>query len=158
MNTHTSQTKPDQDYQHILLATDFSPASKQAAIRAQHLAEKHAARLTFLHVFEELIIYSEFFEPTLTDLTTLDNERKKHATEQLQKLADASGQHDVVIEVQQGHPKQIIQEFSREHDVDLIVLGSHGGSGITRLLGSTANRVLHDAPCDVLIVKNSETE
>ena len=51
-----------------------------------------------------------------------------------------------------GQPRQEIHSFAKEHHCDLIVVGSHGRHGLALLLGSTANDVLHGAPCDVLAV------
>ncbi|HEY9149438.1 MAG TPA: universal stress protein, partial [Gammaproteobacteria bacterium] len=55
--------------------------------------------------------------------------------------------------VLQGNTRGEIQRLAEETKADLIVLGSHGRQGIQRLLGSTANGVLHGAPCDVLAVR-----
>jgi len=52
-----------------------------------------------------------------------------------------------------GQPRQEIHHLAKEHGCDLIVVGSHGRHGLALLLGSTANDVLHGAPCDVLAVK-----
>ena len=52
-----------------------------------------------------------------------------------------------------GSPKYEICNYARENHSDLLILGSHGRHGIKLLLGSTANGVLHDMPCDVLAVK-----
>ena len=51
-----------------------------------------------------------------------------------------------------GQPRQEIHHLAKEHECDLIVVGSHGRHGLALLLGSTANDVLHGAPCDVLAV------
>ena len=51
-----------------------------------------------------------------------------------------------------GHPVDSIIEFSRQNNVDLIVMGSHGRRGLARLLGSSTNGVINHAPCDVLTV------
>ncbi|MBI3186327.1 MAG: universal stress protein, partial [Gammaproteobacteria bacterium] len=52
-----------------------------------------------------------------------------------------------------GSPKLEICNYARDRNCDLLILGSHGRHGIKLLLGSTANGVLHDMPCDVLAVK-----
>ena len=52
-----------------------------------------------------------------------------------------------------GHPRQEIHRVTEEQSCDLIVVGSHGRHGLALLLGSTANDVLHGAPCDVIAVR-----
>jgi len=56
-----------------------------------------------------------------------------------------------------GQPRQEIHRLADEQDCDLIVVGSHGRHGLALLLGSTANDVLHGAPCDVLAVRLQKT-
>jgi universal stress protein A len=56
-------------------------------------------------------------------------------------------------QVSAGSPKREIARIARESEVDLIVIGTSGMGGIKRLLGSTTNGVLHDAPCDILSVQ-----
>jgi len=55
-----------------------------------------------------------------------------------------------------GTPKYEISQFVKDYQCDLVVIGSHGRHGIRLLLGSTANAVLHDMPCDILAVKITE--
>ena len=77
----------------------------------------------------------------------------EHAKQRLAEIADPHGilsenQHVVV-----GMPDTEIHRFAAEHDVDLIVVGSHGRHGFALLLGSTSTGVLHGAQCDVLAVR-----
>ncbi|MEE9491992.1 MAG: universal stress protein [Gammaproteobacteria bacterium] len=57
------------------------------------------------------------------------------------------------MEVQWGMPKSGIVSWAREHNTDLIIMGSHGRHGLERLLGSVSSSVLHQSPCDVLVVR-----
>ncbi|WP_163009288.1 universal stress protein, partial [Pseudomonas viridiflava] len=57
-----------------------------------------------------------------------------------------------------GQPRQEIHQLASKRDCDLIVIGSHGRHGLALLLGSTANDVLHGAPCDVLAVRLKKSE
>ena len=73
--------------------------------------------------------------------------------QRLRELAARLGTPECPRMVVQGNTRREILRVAEENQVDLIVLGSHGREGIQLLLGSTANAVLHGAPCDVLAVR-----
>lgn len=119
---------------HILLATDFS-ASSDAALRvARDYARHFGARLHILHVVRP----GE--EPTVPP--------------PLSKLAQDLGSNlSTRTAVESGSPASEIVRYAERHGVDLIVVGTHGRTGVTRaLLGSVAERVVRTAPCPVLSV------
>lgn len=74
----------------------------------------------------------------------------------LQNFADKYGLSASPQIVQLGTPKYEITRFSKEQKHDLIIVGSHGRHGLGRLLGSTANGILHRANCDVLAIRMKE--
>jgi universal stress protein A len=76
-----------------------------------------------------------------------------HAREQLAGLAQRLGFPSAAQRVEVGATKSEIIRVAKEWEADLIVIGSHGRHGWALLLGSTANAVLHGAPCDVLAVR-----
>ena len=86
-------------------------------------------------------------------LLEIDQGLVKRARQRLQKLAEELGVDQSECFVSQGSTQREILHLAVERNVDLIVIGSHGREGIQRLLGSTANAVLHGAPCDVLAVR-----
>ncbi|MGD8429338.1 MAG: universal stress protein [Ectothiorhodospiraceae bacterium] len=139
-------------YRHILIAVDFQPDSDRVAQRALGLAEKYEARLSLLHVVENMPV-EPGNELMIPPATSVESELLENAERRLRELADRLGvpraQHTVAV----GHTKYEILDFAREQEVDLIVVGSHGRHGLALLLGSTANAVLHGAPCDVLAVR-----
>lgn len=139
-------------YQHILIATDFTEFSEKAARRAKLLAEQSGARLTLFHVIEELVPYSGDLEPLLLS-PELDDELKVLAESKIKDFASNTGLTDAALEVQWGSPKWVLPEWAEANSVDLIVIGTHGHSGLARLLGSVSNGVVHHAHCDVLVVK-----
>jgi universal stress protein A len=77
----------------------------------------------------------------------------KAAREQLSKYGDEYGVAKTSQIVAIGRPESEIHRLAKEHDVDLIIVGSHGRKGLQLLLGSTANGVLHGTECDVLAVR-----
>lgn len=143
------------DYTHILLAVDFSASAKQVLEKARDIALRNNARLSLLHVVEYLPPIDSAYEPILASNWVVDEQEMLDQARQT--LKDFSQTHglgdDVELEVQLGTPKHEITAFVKQHQCDLVVMGSHGRHGIGLLLGSTANAVLHAMPCDILAVK-----
>ena len=143
-------------YRHILLAVDFSPTTEQVARRALELAARYQARLSFLHVVEYLpfVMDNELIVPPSLEI---ERQLVDAARARLPKLVEQIGapaSAELLVEV--GSTKVEILRVAQERAVNLIVIGSHGRRGWARLLGSTANAVLHGAPCDVLAVRTPE--
>lgn len=140
------------DYRHILLAVDFSKESEAIGQRAVDLAKRYGAELTLMHVVANL------YEEPMYDLMSsfpadVEEQLVQNARQSLTDLAQRLGVPAAERVVEVGTPKTGIIQAAKERDADLIVLGSHGVHGLELLLGSTANAVLHAAPCDVLAVR-----
>jgi len=145
------------EYKKILVALDFSRSAELVAQRAKEIAERNRAELTLLHVCEYMPPIDLAYEPVvMPEWDIKDEALLEQAEAQLKRLADKLRLGDARRQVVLGIAKADIVSIAREQQVDLIVLGSHGRHGISRLLGSTANNVLHNAPCDVLAVRISE--
>jgi nucleotide-binding universal stress UspA family protein len=130
----------------ILYPTDFSSYSNQAYFHAVALAEKHAANLTVLFVYNPDSI-------TPGSRGDLDADRRywRSQLEQIRPLASNIPVRHVFLE---GDPAAEIVRHGRDAGIDLIVMGTHGRTGLERLLmGSVAEKVLRDASCSVLVVK-----
>jgi nucleotide-binding universal stress UspA family protein len=139
---------------HILVATDFSPASDAALAWARDLAQQYAARLSLLHVVTDPmatgVLTSEVYVPAKPET---QERLMREATARLEQALppDERRQFGVMIEARIGDVAENILETAREEKVDLIVMGTHGRHGLAHLLlGSVAERVLRDAPCPVL--------
>ena len=142
------------DYAHILVAVDFSSSAQKVLPKASEIAQRNKAKLSLLHVMEYLPPIDSAYEPVLASNWVIDeNEMMQQAEASLQKLRDQHSLENVVLEARFGKPKDEISQYVKEHQCDLVVIGSHGRHGISLLLGSTANAVLHDMPCDILTVK-----
>jgi len=141
------------NYQHILLAADFSDHGQAVAQKARLLANQHQAKLSIIHILDNLPIADSTYGPIIPfdmDLNDLLMTAAK------KKLAELSKQLNVPEQQQyleMGGAALEIVNVAEEHNVDLIVVGSHGRHGLSLLLGSTANSVLHHAKCDVLAVR-----
>jgi type II secretory ATPase GspE/PulE/Tfp pilus assembly ATPase PilB-like protein/nucleotide-binding universal stress UspA family protein len=131
----------------ILVPTDFSDISTQALAYAVDLAASLKAELHILHVVTE--------HPA-TSPSARERERLRDLWQKLDLLPRPSEARDltVVREVHHGAPAEKIVHYAEEHGVGLIVMGTHGRTGLAHLvLGSVAERVLHHAPCPVLAVQ-----
>ena len=139
-------------YRHVLLAVDFSRDSERVGARALSLAKDNGARLTLLHVVAP--VYQEpLYEGIAAVPLDIETQLVENAERSLHDLAIKLGVADSERLVEVGTPKTVILETAKAREVDLIVVGSHGVHGLGLLLGSTANAVLHGAPCDVLAVR-----
>ncbi|UQB41266.1 universal stress protein [Thiomicrospira microaerophila] len=149
-----------QHYQNILAAVDFSAHSQQALVRAKEMAELHSAKLKVIHV-TELPSYPVLEDIAITGLPGIwgdDLADKLHQVSQtkLNKLVQAVGIDPICCEVVVGIAKQDIVKQAELVNADLIIIGRRGLSVIQRLIGSTADAVLHQAHCDVLAVNLGE--
>ncbi|GAB2784986.1 universal stress protein [Halomonas shantousis] len=139
------------EYQHVLVAVDLTKDSYKVLERAIPIARRNDAKLSIIHTLEPLGFAYGGDIPM--DLTSIQDQLDEHAKQRLAEIADP---YDVAREDQYvvvGMPDTEIHRFAEKHDVDLIVVGSHGRHGFALLLGSTSTGVLHGARCDVLAVR-----
>ena len=139
------------EYNHILAAVDLTEESRQVAKRACALRSVYGAKLSCLHVIEPLSLAYGGDVPM--DLSAIQEQIQETAKIHLAEFAKslnipATNQHLIF-----GRPETEIHALANKISADLIVVGSHGRHGLALLLGSTANGVLHGAPCDVLAVR-----
>jgi len=142
-----------ESYKHILLAADFSEHGEAVADRAKDLAERYQAKLSIVHVMDNLLITDAAYGSTIPFDLDLTAELMAVAKKRLAHLADKLNIAEDCRWMEMGSPKLEIIRVAEENEVDLIVVGSHGRHGFALLLGSTANGVLHHALCDVLAVR-----
>jgi universal stress protein A len=138
-------------YQHILAAVDLSPEGREVLERARDLAQRYGSALSLIHVIEPLPV--DAAGEALLPPMSIESELHDNAEHKLRELADQAGLEQSRRHIVMGYTKREIISFAQEQAVDLIVVGSHGRHGLALLLGSTANAVLHGAPCDVLAVR-----
>jgi len=139
------------EYQHILLAVDLSEDSQLLAERAAALAKQNDAKLSLVHTIEP--INFAYGGDIPMDLSAIQEQLDEHAHK---KVAEFANQFNIAEESQHivvGLPQNEIHRIARELNVDLIVVGTHGRHGLSLLLGSTSNGVLHGADCDILAVR-----
>jgi len=145
------------NYNNILVAVDLSDAVDSVVQKAVDVAQRNQAKMTLFHVVEYLPPMDVSYEPALTTNWAMDSDLLvKHATDRLQKICDKHHLKDIRQVVVVGTAKYEICTYAGENNCDLIILGAHGRHGIRLLLGSTANGVLHEMPCDVMAIKITE--
>lgn len=142
--------------QKILLAVDFGPASEAAGERAAAIAKVFGAEIHVVHVYEAPV-YPYPHPPVLdVDALVASLERRAHAGVEVvaRKLAAELGDDARVASVlRQGSAWRNILDVAAELDADLVVMGTHGRTGVERvLIGSVAEKVVRMSPVPVLIV------
>ena len=141
-------------YRTILAAVDLTDSAGHVLAQAAELAARYQAVLHLVHVVEYLppIVVGDEPVPAI-NMGIDETEMAECAMVRLQELASQQKLTSCEQYVEVGTPKIEIIELAEKVGADLIVIGSHGRHGISRLLGSTANAVLHHTPCDVLAVR-----
>ena len=139
-------------YEHILVAVDLTEECSPVLARGREVAVRNGAKLSLVHIVEPMAM--AFGGDVPMDLSQLQQQQFDQAKDKLQALKKNYPEVNVGdAHLVYGQPRQEIHELARKENCDLIVVGSHGRHGLALLLGSTANDVLHGAPCDVLAVK-----
>lgn len=140
----------------ILVPIDFSEPSEKALHYAAKFAEQFGAEVRLLHVIQPMVYPTDFgYPPTPLDVDESVRSRIE------ERLADLGGQWGAKGKplIRFGQPYQEIGVAASELQADLIIIATHGRSGLKHaLLGSTAERVLRHAPCPVLIVRERERD
>jgi nucleotide-binding universal stress UspA family protein len=145
------------ELKHILAPTDFSAHSRSALYYAAALAEKFAARITLLHVYQDMTLFlpetiaaGAVVVPPVEQMISAVHESLSREVQEckLDHLKPA-------LEVREGSAYYEIVRFAEEAGADLIVLGTHGRGALAHLLmGSVAEKVVRKSPCPVLTVRD----
>lgn len=146
--------RPAGRLRRILAPTDFSPPARHAIEHARELAAATAATLELFHVLPDLELPLPMNPAGLGSSAMVVAELEPQARTALAELAAAAGPPArIEAEVWQGAPAASILDRARASEADLVVLATHGRSGIDRLLlGSVAEKVARLAPCPVLVL------
>lgn len=143
------------DIAKILVPIDFSNYSKNALRYASNFAKRFDAKIYLVYVVEPVIYPSDFSMGQVT-FPVADLEMNEKATAELEALAKSEIGAEIKVEtiIKTGKPFVEINETAREEDIDLIIIATHGHTGMEHLLfGSTAEKVVRKAPCPVLSIR-----
>ena len=141
------------DYQHVLLAVDYTKHSVYVAEKARVLANKYQAKLSVIHVLDNIPMPDTNYGTVIALDQIAPNELLEAEKIKFMELGDQLAIDVVNRWMVWGIPTQEIINIADQEQVDLIIVGSHGRHGLALLLGSTANSVLHHAKCDVMAVR-----
>lgn len=137
----------------VLVPIDFSEQSDEALEEAFALAAS-PADVTVLHVAPPLATYA-VADPAIVWEKVTDEERARHLEESFRKQGDDPRRQKVKFEVVFGYPAEEVTKFAENHDIGMIVMPSHGRTGLSRMfVGSVAERVVRMAHCPVLVLRH----
>lgn len=139
----------------ILVPIDFSDYSKNALKYAADFARIFKAKIFLIYVIEPVIYPADFSIGQVT-IPTPDVDMNARAQSELDNLAKSFVESSLEVEtiIKSGKPFVEINETASEKDIDLIIIASHGHTGVEHLLfGSTAEKVVRKAPCPVLTIR-----
>jgi universal stress protein A len=141
-------------YRKILIALDFHGDNEEIVDKGMMIAKANKAEVFLIHVNEPLAIaYAADGMSWSNQVVELETTIRQQAKE---KMAETGKKREVAAEnciIREGKPAIAMHATAKGLSIDLIVMGTHGQSGLKLLLGSTANSVLHGAGCDILAVR-----
>lgn len=139
-------------YTHILFATDLTEDTEYLINKVRSIQGFTNAKLSLVHVVEPLPGYSYAY----LGIEDIEGQLIEEARQSIEKLSEKFNINKSNLYVEIGPTKTKILKVADDINADLIVCGSHGRHGLSLLLGSTANAILHGAKCDVLTVRLPE--
>ncbi len=140
--------------QRILVPVDFSEHAAPVIEWATHLAQEHDAEILLLHAYHLPVEFQQLEGAYLPQ--DFWESVKAEAEQNLERYAGAIRELGIPVKVlvHEGYPATVIEDEAVEKNADLVVIGTHGLSGLKHmLLGSIAERVVQKSPCPVLTVK-----
>jgi nucleotide-binding universal stress UspA family protein len=146
------------EYNRILATTDFSDQALAGVRRAADLAVRFGAKLTVVYVVDDRLPALILAASSETTDATVEKYRARAEQTLAAYVEEHLADHDNVDSVVlTGSPHEAVVELARKAKTDLIVVGTHGHGFVGHvLMGSTAERILHQAPCPVLVVRPSD--
>jgi nucleotide-binding universal stress UspA family protein len=143
----------------ILVPTDFSENAQHALDYAVDLAKRCSAKLHLLHtpVVPTYLLMDLSYSPGPEAVTRILNDSQDSLDAQAKVIADAGVEHFTAI--REGTVHEVIRDYAKEHDVDLVVLGTHGRTGVSKLMyGSVTERVVKTVHTPILVVPTGASQ
>ena len=142
------------EFSKILYLTDFSEASEYAGQYAISIAGKYGCRLYVAHVVEPFTYADDFGIDYGAQLREMEATARRLLDDTAASMKKTGA--DVESILLSGNPSAEIVKFAKEETIDLIVMATHGRSGVEHLLmGSVAEKILRKSPCPVMTVKKT---
>jgi len=142
----------------VLVAEDFSDSSRHALEHAEMIASKFGASIELVHVIQETAALTSLGGPMVTPgILGHEETMEVRARAQMEHQADELRGRGLIVKprVLTGDPLECIIEVAKNIGADLLVVGTHGRTGVAHLLlGSVAESILRHSPCPVLCVRH----
>jgi nucleotide-binding universal stress UspA family protein len=139
--------------ERIIVPVDFSEHAELALAYAVELATAYGAQLHLLHVVDE-VVYPDFYPPVIPSGGSITEELRDQSLQKMSSLLTRCEGADAAVHVRAGRAAPEIAEFAKERNADLVVIASHGLTGISHvLLGSVTEQLVRRATCPVFTVK-----
>jgi len=142
----------------ILVPIDFSATSKKAVLYGASLAKTYCAELSIVVVVDDRIFQDGLFDASFIEQEALDVRNKafaKRLEEVKKEVLAKDASINVKTKMSYGVAFAEIIHYAKEDKTDLIVMGTHGTTGIAHMLiGSTTEKVVRKAPCPVMVVRD----
>ena len=143
---------------NILVPVDYSDNGEAAMAYAVSLARGYDAELHLVHVYDQPFAYVDagfVGSPVPAEVPPADLDEERARLDRVTPDNDVSFRRRLLI----GSPAEDLVKYAKENAIDLVVMGTHGRTGLTRLLmGSVAEAVVRRSPCPVLTIKQPEEE
>lgn len=142
---------------NILVPVDYSHSGDAAMAYAVSLAKEYEAEIHLVHVYEQPFAYVDggFASAPLPEVNPVDMESEKAKLNEVNPGAGIEFRREFIV----GSPADELVNYAKEHAIDMVVMGTHGRTGLGRLLmGSVAEAVVRRSPCPVLTIKQPEKE
>lgn len=141
------RVRPFAPYARVVVATDFSEGSRHALRAAHNLSP--SAQITLYHAFEQVAGIYELDQPSVAEEIAILTKRAKTFGQSTSGLGDV----DLPAIVEHGTPEHLLPAHAQANDIELVVMGTHGATGMVRTaMGSVAEKLLSSLRCDVLVV------
>lgn len=149
-----------QEYQGILVGIDGSPQAREAFDKALAVAKRNNAKIVVAHIIENRLYGNMVYSLTNADLIQQETDRSKEMLEEYQTYAKTKGCDTVETILAFGSPKVLMaEELPAKYNIDLIMVGQSGLSAVEKfVMGSVSDYVIRHAPCDVLVVRPTDSK
>lgn len=142
------------EIKRILFPTDISEGSAHAVPFVADLTKHYGAKLYIVHVMYDVARTTGWYVPHIS-MDELYKDISSNAMKEIEKccVEELRGYKDIEYKILKGVPHEEILKFAEENKIDMIIMGTHSRKGLDRVIfGSTAERVVRNAPCAVLTV------
>lgn len=150
------KNEPVKPVKKILCPVDFSESSKRALTNAIFVSNRFGAELTILNVFTPVEVFSYWIDVDNKKENQFQLQRQKAEFDDFMKEFHFN-KHFHLVKIAQGEPEEEILKEIKKHDIDLLMMGTTGKTGLSKIfLGSVTEKVTREVPCNFIVTNESE--